>query len=182
MGIEIPPDKPTDPYPDPPEECPDIDHYLPYSFEFDIGYNGCEVFTCEELATLATPAVFSVDHPECESCRLAWYVLESCFCVYNAETLLTLVDATWHFLGCSGSGGDPPPDPGPTDLEAFTLAETYGLMPARSGSKTAGTSPVSGKYEPDHTPTAETRFMVLAHWQDGSNVLVKYNPAELETD
>jgi len=54
------------------------------------------------------------------------------------------------------------------DKEAYDLAVTYGLLPVPKG-----------KYEPDPTPSAETRCIVLAHWKGACNLLVLYTPAEL---
>lgn len=54
------------------------------------------------------------------------------------------------------------------DKEAYDLAVTYGLMPIPAG-----------KYEPDATPEAATRCIVLAHYNSACNLLILYHPADL---
>jgi len=65
------------------------------------------------------------------------------------------------------------------DKEAFKLANTYGLNPPRATNPRKIRSQNTGKYEPDHKPEAATRCIVLAHWIDKTNLLVKYSPEEL---
>lgn len=60
--------------------------------------------------------------------------------------------------------------------QAHILAIDYGLLPPAKCHATGGSQVVEGKFEPDHTPLAETRCMVLAHWYDHTNILVQYNP------
>jgi hypothetical protein len=66
------------------------------------------------------------------------------------------------------------------DYEAHCLARTYNLLPVVKCHATGGHQVVFGMCEPDHNVGAETRCMVLAHWFDHTNILVKYKPAELE--
>jgi hypothetical protein len=68
------------------------------------------------------------------------------------------------------------------DIEAFCLANTYGFNPPRKTNPARLRIQNTGKYEPDHVPEASTRTMVLAHWIDKTNILIKYNPAELVTE
>jgi hypothetical protein len=63
--------------------------------------------------------------------------------------------------------------------QAFCLANTYGFCPPRKIGPARLRIQDTGKYEPDHFPTATTRTMVLASWVDKTNILVKYTPAEL---
>jgi len=67
------------------------------------------------------------------------------------------------------------------DNEAFCLANTYNLTPPRAINPCRNRRTSAGKYEPDRKEFEETRTMVLAHWFDKTNILVKYTPAELET-
>ena len=66
------------------------------------------------------------------------------------------------------------------DKEAFCLANTYGFNPPRKVNPANKRKVDTGKYEPDHFPTAASRCMVLAHWFDKTNILIKYTPADLE--
>lgn len=65
------------------------------------------------------------------------------------------------------------------DIEAQKLAIEYNLLPEVKCHATGGSQIVEGKYEPDHNCGAESRCMVLAHWFDATNVIVKYTPTEL---
>lgn len=67
------------------------------------------------------------------------------------------------------------------DKEAFILANTYNMSPPRKVGPARLRIQDAGKYEPDCKGNAETRTMTLAHWMDKTNILVQYNPAELET-
>lgn len=74
--------------------------------------------------------------------------------------------------------------------EAFILARAYNILPPH---RVSGSIPAEvryredlhprttnrGKFEPDKTPDAEIRCMVLAHFSDRSNLLIKYRPADL---
>jgi hypothetical protein len=64
--------------------------------------------------------------------------------------------------------------------QAFCLASTYNLMPSHAvyPSRIRNTNP--GKFEPDHNELAQTRTMILAHFADASNVLIKFSPFQLE--
>jgi hypothetical protein len=62
------------------------------------------------------------------------------------------------------------------DREAFCLANTYGLLPPHAVYPSRIRNTNTGKYEPDHTPEAESRCMVLAHYSGRSNIIVQYNP------
>jgi hypothetical protein len=66
------------------------------------------------------------------------------------------------------------------DTEAFCLANTYNLVPPRITQPVRSKNLDSGKYEPDHTPEADSRCMVLAHWIDHTNIIVQYEPGSLE--
>jgi len=52
--------------------------------------------------------------------------------------------------------------------QAHILAIDYNLMPM-----------AAGKCEPDRHQRAASRFMILAHWFDATNILVKYKQSEL---
>ena len=65
------------------------------------------------------------------------------------------------------------------DREAFILANTYGLLPPAARSPSRARIADSGKYEPDRNEGATSRTIVIAHWFGKSNLLIKYNPAEL---
>lgn len=66
------------------------------------------------------------------------------------------------------------------DRQAFCLANTYGFMPPRILSAAYKRTAYAGKYEPDHHEGEAERFMVLAHVQDRTNCLVKYEPENLD--
>jgi hypothetical protein len=66
------------------------------------------------------------------------------------------------------------------DSQAFCLANTYGFNPPLKVNPARNRTTDAGKYEPDHTPVAASRCMLLAHWFDKTNVLIKYTPADLE--
>jgi hypothetical protein len=66
------------------------------------------------------------------------------------------------------------------DKEAFCLANTYALNPPRKAGPARLRIVNTGKYEPDHNQFAGTRWMILASYLDKTNLLIKYNPAELE--
>jgi len=66
------------------------------------------------------------------------------------------------------------------DSEAFCLANTYNLMPPRMLNQAYLRVPYTGKFEPDATPTANSRCMVLAQCNDKTNCIVKYTVADLE--
>lgn len=61
------------------------------------------------------------------------------------------------------------------DKEAYCLGIQYALLPAAKCHATGGSQVVEGKYEPDHDQTSNPRCVVLAHWYDHTNVLVRYN-------
>ena len=67
------------------------------------------------------------------------------------------------------------------DQQAFCLANTYGFSPPRATNPRHKRLQDSGKYEPDHNLTPALRCMVLAHWQDKTNMIIQYVPAELDT-
>lgn len=62
------------------------------------------------------------------------------------------------------------------DLEALILAVGYNLSPPRAVYPARIRLTNTGKYEPDHFPTAELRCMVLAHYNDKTNIIVQYDP------
>ena len=66
------------------------------------------------------------------------------------------------------------------DREAFCLANTYNLSPPRKKNPARLRLVDPGKYEPDHTPTAASRCMVLASYIDKTNVIVQYTVEDLE--
>lgn len=68
------------------------------------------------------------------------------------------------------------------DKEAFCLASTYNFVPRRYRPYVGTHNYDTGMYEPDHFPNAETRYMILAHIADNTNVLIKYRPSELVCD
>ena len=70
-----------------------------------------------------------------------------------------------------------PPDPNMT--EAFALTQTLNISPPRATYKASNRITNSGKFEPDHNIGAASRTMVLAHWFDKTNILIKYTPADL---
>lgn len=65
------------------------------------------------------------------------------------------------------------------DSQSFALANTYNFSPPRATNPRRLRLQNSGKYEPDHTETAATRCMTLAHWVDKTNIIFQYTPAEL---
>lgn len=66
------------------------------------------------------------------------------------------------------------------DSQAGCLANTYGLCPPCMINHSHNRTPENGKYEPDHYPFADERTMVLASFVGKTNVLVQYNPDDLE--
>jgi hypothetical protein len=67
-----------------------------------------------------------------------------------------------------------------TDAQAFCLANTYGFNPPRVTNPRYKRLLDTGKYEPDHNEGAASRTIILAHWQDKTNLMIKYNPSDLE--
>ena len=65
------------------------------------------------------------------------------------------------------------------DAEAYNLAKTKNLMPDAASYRASRRDVNSGKYEPDHSPAAESRVITLASYFDASNCLIKYSPADL---
>lgn len=68
------------------------------------------------------------------------------------------------------------------DRAAYTLARVYNFLPEQ---KAAGRGPWAvdgGKYEPDGNEAAESRTMIIASYTGRSNLLIKFNPAELEPE
>lgn len=65
---------------------------------------------------------------------------------------------------------------GGNNIEAYTLASTYNLVPPLPVYPSRIRNINSGKFEPDHTPAAESRCMVLAHYANKTNIIVQYNP------
>jgi len=68
------------------------------------------------------------------------------------------------------------------DVEAHCLANTYNLTPPRSVGPAKRRPQENGKYEPDRREGEEQRNMVLANWQDKTNILILYNPDELDLE
>lgn len=66
-------------------------------------------------------------------------------------------------------------------VEAFILANLYGLSPPRAVGPAKSRPQASGKFEPDRREGESVRSMKVAHWFDSTNVIVQYRPAELET-
>lgn len=63
--------------------------------------------------------------------------------------------------------------------EAYILANVYGFNPPRRVNPARNRTVNTGKFEPDRNDTAASRTMVLAHWIDKTNILIKYTPADL---
>ena len=63
--------------------------------------------------------------------------------------------------------------------EAFTLATTYNFSPVRPHRYIQNRQPRAGKFEPDLTPLAAERCILLAYTQDHTKILIKYEPANL---
>ena len=66
------------------------------------------------------------------------------------------------------------------DKEAYCLANTYNLAPPMPVYPARTRRTFAGKYEPDGNVTAASRCMILAHYFGKTNILIKYNPAELQ--
>jgi len=66
------------------------------------------------------------------------------------------------------------------DIEAFCIANTYGFSPPRRSGPARLRRVDSGKYESDCMQGQPTRSMIFAHWQDHTNILIQYHPADLE--
>ena len=60
--------------------------------------------------------------------------------------------------------------------QAYSLANTYGFTPPRDIGPARLRITDAGKFEPDHDEEADFRTIVLAHWIDKTNCLIKYNP------
>ena len=70
-----------------------------------------------------------------------------------------------------------------TDLQnarAYKLSEMYGLNPAKQLNKGNKNLYNNGKYEPDWSSSGDTITYLLAHPFDKTNVLVRFNPDELD--
>jgi hypothetical protein len=65
------------------------------------------------------------------------------------------------------------------DWIAYTLCNTYGFNPPRATYPARNRTTNPGKYEPD-APSFGNRTFLFAHWFDNTNVLIKFNPFELE--
>ena len=68
------------------------------------------------------------------------------------------------------------------DREAFCLANTYGFSPPRAHYPYFDKVSDPGKYEPDDKEGAAERVMLIAHWRDKTNILIKYEPFELDCE
>jgi hypothetical protein len=66
------------------------------------------------------------------------------------------------------------------DYENWILQFVYNFSPKRFAHAINKPNFELGKYESDHTPEAEIRWMILAHWFDKTNVLIQYKPSELQ--
>lgn len=64
--------------------------------------------------------------------------------------------------------------------QAYCLAVTYGFCPPHAvyPARIRNTNP--GKFEADCLAGQPIRTMILAHFADATNILIKYTPAELE--
>lgn len=65
------------------------------------------------------------------------------------------------------------------ETEAYILANVYGFNPPRRVNPGRTRTVNTGKFEPDHNEMAASRTMVLAHFFDKTNILIKYTPADL---
>jgi hypothetical protein len=63
---------------------------------------------------------------------------------------------------------------------AFTLANKYNLSPPRCIRGGRKRTLNNGKFEPDRNTNPLNRCMILAHWQDKTNVIVQYNSFQLD--
>jgi len=61
---------------------------------------------------------------------------------------------------------------------AFILTNTYNLSPPRKVGPARLRLTDPGKYEPSHDSSAQSRHMVVAHWFDKTNILIRYSPEE----
>ena len=66
------------------------------------------------------------------------------------------------------------------NFQAVKLAKTYNFLPDQARAGRGGRAVDAGKYEPDLNPEAASRTMVIASYIGRSNLLIRYNPAELE--
>jgi hypothetical protein len=64
-------------------------------------------------------------------------------------------------------------------LEAYILAVTYNLLPPQTVYPARNRQVNAGKFEPDRNPGAASRCMVLAHFVEATNIIVKYGPGDL---
>jgi hypothetical protein len=60
--------------------------------------------------------------------------------------------------------------------EAFCLANTYGLTPPRAVYPSRIRLTNTGKYEFDYNDVTGTHQLILAHYNDKTNILLEYNP------
>lgn len=67
------------------------------------------------------------------------------------------------------------------DTEAHILAVSYAFNPGHAVYPARIRNTNSGKYEPDRNDTEHSRTIVLAHYADKTNILIKYTPCELIT-
>jgi hypothetical protein len=66
------------------------------------------------------------------------------------------------------------------NYEAYVLAKVYGLLPPQPCYRARWRNTNTGKFEADKKAGESSRCMLLASYVDKTNVLIKYNPAELE--
>lgn len=66
------------------------------------------------------------------------------------------------------------------DTHAYILAVRYGLTPPRKIGPAQQRIIDEGKFEPDDRAGDPERTIVLAHWLDKTNMLIKYKPADLD--
>jgi hypothetical protein len=107
MGINIPPEPPSDPLP--PVECPDIPLFLTPMYNLLGEYDQCDETPCFGVCE-SYVGMFQWLETFCEDCPFAFYVYHDCTCVYvpNYPFSYTSYQCVHIFQGCAPAYGDWP--------------------------------------------------------------------------
>lgn len=163
---ELPPEPP--PLPD---GC-DVAAFFGSGFAGFSVVNFCEDPGCASFCAENFPKVHYISIADCPACEIAVYVYTSCTCEYEESSFYFVTTCFFYFAGCT------PCDP--SSDEAYTLANVYGFNPPRKERGGRLRYQNTGKFEPDRNLGEETRSMILASYLDKTNILIQYNPADLE--
>lgn len=177
MGCITPPDWTIEPPP-----CGLVPYYT-FNGYGGYGFHECVEHPCEEICLWWGGGLFYLITSDCPECPVAWYQLATCTCTQDEPYTISYYTCIFNFIGCTDTPEEGPPPIDPCDEssdEAFILANKYGLNPPRLARGGRHRTQNTGKFEPDHAHGAATRTIVLASYIDKTNILIKYEPANLE--